>query len=58
MVRYQMGPQTAIEQKEKNDGYYEYIIRKPYQSSSRKKYLSSTKCLHWWHNYLKKNVYF
>ena len=58
MVRHKMDPGTTIEQEEGDDAYNEYINSKPYDSSSRKKYLSSIKCLHWWYNYLKKNVYF
>ena len=57
MIRYQMDPETTIEQKERDNGYHEYIISKSYQSSSRKQYLSSIKYLHWWYNYLKKNVF-
>ena len=53
-----MDPETTIEQDEGDDAYNEYVICKSDQSSSRKIYLSSIKCLHWWYNYLKKNVYF
>ena len=58
MVRHIVDPGMTIEQEEGNDAYYEYIICKSYHSSSRKKYLSSIKCFHWWYNYLKKNLYF
>ena len=46
MIRHKIDPETTIEREEGDDAYYEYIIIKFYQSSSRKKYLSSIKCLH------------
>ena len=46
MVRHKMDPETTIEQEEKDDAYYEYIICKSYHSSRRKKYLSLIKCFH------------
>jgi hypothetical protein len=46
MMRHNMDPETTIEQEKGDNTYYEYFICKSYHSSSRKKYLSLTKCLH------------